>query len=111
MDAIREAYSGLTGQLTTEQRTGLQYLEADQQLANFQLSVNGRKAVVPAIRASNWFIELYILNNPENPLILKATLNPLSDGPLDLFTPLGMVKALLGFQVTALDSAGAPSVP
>lgn len=79
-------------------------LAADAEPGSLRVNVNGQDATLETVRARNWFVDLQILNHPDNPLILKATFNPLSDGPLGVFSPLGAFKALLGFQVTEIQT-------
>lgn len=102
MEKLRQAYEQMTGRLTPDQLSQLQTLKADQQLVDFRLKVNGQEAQVQAVHARNWFVDLYILNDPAHPLVLKATFNPVADGPLDLLSPLGWVKALMGYQVVSI---------
>lgn len=78
-------------------------LEADGDFSEFSLKVNGETEKVQVIKARNWFGEYIILNNPDNPIILKATLNPLSYGALDILSPLGILKSLLGYEVTSIE--------
>ncbi|MDP3794247.1 MAG: hypothetical protein Q8R07_05900, partial [Candidatus Uhrbacteria bacterium] len=55
-------------------------LEAEGDFISWPLKVNGAEINVSAIRARNWFGEIVVLNNSNNPLILKLTLNPLVIG-------------------------------
>lgn len=78
-------------------------LEAEGDFSEFSLKVNGETNKVQVIKARNWFGEYIILNNPYNPMILKATLNPLSYGAFDILSPTGILKSLLGYEVTAIE--------
>ena len=49
-------------------------LAAEAEFIEWPLEVNGRPTVVSAIRARNWFGEIVVLNNRQNPLILKLSL-------------------------------------
>lgn len=71
--------------------------------SDWELMVNGEKVKVQVIKANNWFGEIVVLNNPQNPLILKMTFNPISAGALDLFSGTGFLKSLLGYEVTQLN--------
>ena len=72
----------------------------------FELRVDARRTVVRTILARNWFAEYVVLDSEDNPLILRTTLNPLSGGALDVFSPLMDLKAVLGYQVLELRTGG-----
>lgn len=90
------------------ERRAFDSIEAEADFATFELAVDGRPTAVRAILARNWFAEYVILDNQENPLILKVTLNPLSGGALDVFSPLGALKSILGYQVLELETCPDP---
>ncbi len=71
--------------------------------SNWSLMVNGEEVEVEVIKARNWFGEIVVLDNPQNPLILKMTFNPVSAGALDLVSGTTFLKALLGYEVTQLN--------
>jgi len=74
-------------------------LSAEGDWQTYSLVIDGTKQTVRTIRASNWFGSYVILANPDNPLILKATLNPFALGSFDLFSPL---SSFLGYEVTEI---------
>ncbi|MFH1253509.1 MAG: hypothetical protein V1664_04240 [Candidatus Uhrbacteria bacterium] len=74
-------------------------LTAENNWKNYSLSIDGVEKTVQAIGASNWFGSYLILANPNNPLVLKATLNPFALGSLDLSSPL---SSFLGYEVTEI---------
>ena len=86
-----------------DQRRRLADLEAERDFGSFSLKVNGRSVEVPTVVARSWFADYVILDDADNPLVLKLTLNPISAGPLDIFSPLALLKTLLGYQVVAID--------
>lgn len=74
-------------------------LTADNNWQTFSLTVDGVEKTVRVIGASNWFGSYLILANADNPLFLKATLNPFALGSLDLSSPL---SSFLGYEVTEI---------
>jgi len=71
--------------------------------SEWDLMVNGEQVKVQVIKANNWFGEIVVLDNPQNPLILKMTFNPVSAGALDLISGTAFLKTLLGYEVTQLN--------
>lgn len=74
-------------------------LTAGDDWKTFSLTIDGAEKTVRTIEASNWFGSYVILANPENPLILKATLNPFALGSFDLSSPF---SSFLGYEVTEI---------
>jgi len=68
----------------------------------FPLRVNGKIENVSVILAEGWFANYVILNNPQNPLILKVNINPLAIGALDTFKDLGVDTQSVGYEVTTV---------
>ena len=64
--------------------------------------LDGRLEAVQVLLARNWFAEYVILKNPENPLILKVSVNPLAVEALKAFEPLKIDTATLGYEITSL---------
>jgi hypothetical protein len=101
---FRDALAKLQGQVTKiENRTDVFRLDGDADPVEWSLNVNGHDVKVEAIKARTWFGEIVVLNHPQNPLVLKATLNPAVAGITDLVTNFGALQALLGYEVTALN--------
>jgi hypothetical protein len=71
--------------------------------SDWELMVNGEKVTVQVIKARNWFGEIVVLNNPQNPLILKMTFNPTSAETLASLSGADFLKSLLGYEVTQLN--------
>ncbi len=92
------------GSSTAKEQT-FHTIEANAEFGTFDLLVNGRPSQVRTIVARNWVAEYVILDDPQNPLILKFTLNPLSGGAIDVFSPLGVLKSILGYQVLEINTA------
>ncbi|MCC6563906.1 hypothetical protein IT087_03355 [Candidatus Uhrbacteria bacterium] len=78
---LKTAISNLRQQASEEgARKDLTELEADGEFIEYPIDINGERRMVSAIRAKNWFGEVIILNNRQNPMILKVTLNPVTAG-------------------------------
>lgn len=98
---FREAFAALQGQVEkAEGRTDVFKLEGE--ISEWSLKVNGKDVKVEVIKARTWFGDIVVLNNRQNPLVLKATLNPVASGTGELFTGVGTLKALVGYEVTEL---------
>jgi len=83
-------------------RVDVDLVNADEP-SEWELLVNGEEVTVQVIKARNWFGEFVVLDNPQNPLILKMTFNPISAGALDLISGTAFLKSLLGYEVTQLN--------
>lgn len=100
---IKDALSKLKVQVTQLQHVDVVELKGDKDLISWPLKVNGKDIEVEAIKAHSWFGEIVVLNNPQNPLILKATLNPLAAGTGGIVSGLSLLQSFVGYEVTALD--------
>ena len=80
------------------------YLKAEAEFVDFELSVNGAKARLQAIRAFDDFGNEYlILDDAGNPLIVKFLFNPLSTDPFLLGPVWTLIKAVFsGYQVVEI---------
>jgi len=99
---FKDAFAKLEGQADAAARTDVFRLDGDKDAVEWPLKVNGQDVKVEAIKAHTWFGEIVVLNNRQDPLVLKATLNPLAGGAASAFTNLGALKALVGYEVTEL---------
>lgn len=100
-----DAIDKLKGETTkVEGKTDVDLTQAEAELAEWPLSVNGKDIKVQVIKARNWFGEIVILNNPQNPLILKMTFNPITKGLINLIGGDGFLQSLLGYEITRLDN-------
>jgi len=75
-------------------------IKANEDYGTFRLTVDGVKKDVRTFTARDAAAEYVVLDNRDNPIILKATLNPISSGVVDILTPLGVLKAFAGYEVT-----------
>lgn len=99
-DTVRNALNTL--QQKAEQASAsedIYKLTADNDWKTLSLTIDGAEKTVRTIEASNWFGSYVILANPDNPLILKATLNPFALGSFDLSSPL---SSFLGYEVVEI---------
>ncbi len=98
---LKDALATLRQQASDEEAfKDLTELYADEELIEWRLKVNGEEKKVSAIRARNWFGEVIVLNNRQNPMILKVTLNPLAAG-MDAASGNGesVMSRLFGYEV------------
>lgn len=65
----------------------------------FTLKVDGKDQTVEVVEIGNWLARLTVLDNAQNPLILKFQLAPEAGIGEILFSPLGRVKGLVEYQV------------
>jgi len=73
--------------------TDVYFMTAEPELTDWKLVVNGKTVTVQVIKARNWFGEIVVLNNKQNPLVLKVTLNPVGSN---------FLKNGLGYEITEL---------
>lgn len=94
-----------TKKAIVEDRTDVFRLDGDKDAIEWPLKVNGKDVKVAAIKAHTWFGEIIVLQNPQNPLILKATLNPATMSISDVLSGAGLLNALVGYEVTEIKDA------
>lgn len=81
--------------------TDLTLMQVDPSETKYELMVNGEKKTVSIIKARNWFGEVWILNNQQNPMILKAKLNPFKSSVGDAIAGNEeFFNQFFGFEVT-----------
>jgi hypothetical protein len=84
--------------------TELDLMRAQGDLADYALEVNGKQVKVQVIKARNWFGEITVLNNPENPLILAFRFDPPTSGSaVEAGRGMDQLKNLLNYEVTRID--------
>lgn len=71
----------------------------------FPLRVDGKLERVRVVTARSWFAEFTILKNPENPLVLKVSVNPLAMEALRAFAPEGVDVQAVGYEITSVTSS------
>jgi len=79
----------------------LTLLDAEADFIDWPLQVNDRTVTVSAIRAKNWFGEIIVLNNRQNPMILKVTMNPVAASAADaLGGNVAFLEKLYGYEIS-----------
>ena len=73
----------------------------------FPVRIDGKLERLRVLTVRSWFAEYVILKNPENPLVLKVSVNPVSMEALRAFAPEGVDPQAVGYEITALTSAPA----
>lgn len=68
----------------------------------FPLMIDGRAVLLRTIQASSWFADFVILDNPENPLILKVAVHPVAGPALRALEPAQIRWDELGYEITSL---------
>lgn len=98
-------WSDLAKQLKTAEQTAQKQeptrLVAESERVTVPLTVNGQTVNVSAIRAKNAYGELTILDNRDNPLILKADIHPSLPGIAEA-AGIGDWEKLFGYEVSSL---------
>lgn len=85
-------------------RVDLDLMKAEGDVGEASLFVNGNEVKVQVIKARNWYGEMTVLDNPENPLILKFALNPPVTGDAaEASKGMNLLKGLLSFEITRID--------
>lgn len=101
---VNKALSALRARASEDGKNhDLTLLKADTGRVTVPLEVNGAEVKVSAIRAKNWFGEITVLDNRQNPLILQLKINPLSAGLAEaLGGSLSSLDQLLGYEIKKL---------
>lgn len=68
----------------------------------FPLLVDGRLTLVRVVRASSWFADLFILDHPENPMILKVVVHAAAQPALKALEPTSVRWSELGYEITSI---------
>ncbi len=106
----KEAWDAFTKRLKNEAVSSTtsgsdQAWQADASFVLWPLRVNGKDVTVSAIHAKHRLGEFTILNNPQNPLILKFEMNPFTSETFFGGGQADMYAQALGFQVTEIRTA------
>lgn len=95
-----EIKKSLSDKTTEKKETQKDFLNAGSASVKYSVNINGKTQVVQGISASTDFIDLIILDNSDNPLILKAMLKPAMSGSFDIMAPFIILKTFLGYEIT-----------
>jgi hypothetical protein len=74
-------------------------MKAEGNVVEVPLTVNGKAIRVQAIQTRNWFGEMLVLNNPENPLVLKFDFNPGMEGIEAGSEAMNLIKGILSYEI------------
>lgn len=100
-----DAIKSLQDQVSqAELKDDLDVTRAEEQLSDWTLKINDQDVKVQVIKAKSWFGEIVVLNNPQNPLVLKMTFDPAVPDAASKIKNYELLKTLLGFEVTRLDN-------
>jgi len=75
-------------------RTDVRLTKVTETKIDWPLKVNGKDVKVRVFRAKGWFGEMVVLDNPQNPLVLKVALNELPGAP--------NLSKMLDYEITEL---------
>ena len=78
------------------------YMVADPDQTTKKLIVNGKEVTVQVITARNWFGEIVVLANKQNPLVLQVTLNPLALAAVDSMSGSSYLSHAMGYDITEI---------
>lgn len=93
-----------TQAVNQEKSTGedLTLVKAEPEFIEWPLKVNGQEIKVSAIRGKNWFGEFVVLNNRQNPMVLKLSVNPVTAAAAQAVGGSVDVNQAIGFEVNNL---------
>jgi len=100
--AFNDISSRLYGTATSSAPASPFIIEKTAVVEAYPMTVDGRIVLVRAVKASGWFGEFLVLENKENPLILKATVNPLAEPALRALESAEVRWQELGYEITSL---------
>jgi len=92
----------LSGSATATQVASPFTIEKTAVIEAYPLTVGGRIVLVRAIKATSWFAEFLVLENPENPLILKVVVNPVAAPALKALESAEIRWDELGYEITSI---------
>ncbi len=69
---------------------------------SFPLLVNDKLTFVRILRATSWFGDVFILDNPENPLIVKVVVHSAAQPALRALEPTSVRWNEIGYEITSL---------
>jgi hypothetical protein len=84
-------------------RIDVDLMKADDQPASYQMKVNGKDTTVKAITAKNWYGQITVLDDPQNPLVLAFDFNPPMDGITATPEDVSLLKQLLSYKIVEMN--------
>jgi hypothetical protein len=101
---VTSALDKLQGKLAdgdSTSNTDITKLTAAEDWGSYELLVNGVATKVRTVKASSKLADYVVLANPENPLILKVSIKPLSLG-FTMLSSMSLVKSLAGYTINSV---------
>jgi len=92
----------LSGSATATQAASPFTIQKTAVIEAYPLTVDGRIVLVRAVKATSWFADFLILENRGNPLILKATVNPVAAPALKALESAEIRWEELGYEITSI---------
>lgn len=103
IDELQSAWGAIQNAERAEiGRTDPSLMVAEPEPVDYLLEVDGRAQWVSAMRAQHWFGSVYVLRNPENPLILSFDLHPLKGAASLLTGQSELLQKLFGYEIRSL---------
>ena len=99
---FNELSAKLSGSATATQVASPFTIEKTAVVEAYPLTVDGRIVLVRAIKATSWFADFLVLENAENPLILKVTVNPVAAPALKALESAEIRWEELGYEITSI---------
>lgn len=100
--AFNDLSAKLSGSATSTRVDSPFTIEKTAVVEAYPLTVDGRIVLVKAIKATSWFAEFLVLENAENPLILKVTVNPVAAPALKALESAEIRWDELGYEITSI---------
>ncbi|MFA6503864.1 MAG: hypothetical protein WCT54_02860 [Patescibacteria group bacterium] len=90
--------------LAAQATTDPDLTRSDAELSDWPLKVNGQDISVQVIKAHNWYGDIVVLNNPQNPLVLRLTLNPTIADGIKSLNGGDLLASIVGYEVTRVEN-------
>ncbi len=104
VNELQDAFDALKNEsqvAVREDRKDIDLVEMIDDSFEYDIMVDGKTVTVEAMKARNWFGEIIILKNRQNPMILELNINPLAAGVNEAIgEKVGSLQDLFGYKVT-----------
>jgi hypothetical protein len=84
-------------------KTEVDLMKAEPGRVDYPVKINGMDSTVKAIKAKNWYGEILVLDDPQNPLVLRFDFNPDLEGIKASEHDVKVLKGLLSYSVTEIN--------
>ena len=101
--AFNDLSAKLSSSSTSTQLASPFMIERKGVVEAYPMTVDGKIVLVRAVKASSWFADFLILENENNPLILKVTVNPVAAPALKALAAAEIRWEELGYEITSAD--------